>query len=96
MHMTNPTGRNTEARKVIIEDVVLYFSYETLVAVRGYNGLRRTDVNYSRTTNKHMREMDIFDMPEMDDEEMYRYAEVSIMTALMSKHLPTKETNDAT
>ena len=96
MRLSNPTNRNTQARTVNVAGITLYFSYETLVGVRGPNGIRRDEENYSNTTRKHMREMGIYHMPEMEEEALQRYAEISIMTNLMEEHLPITETDNET
>lgn len=96
MRITNPTNRNTEARIVKIVGISLYFSYETLVGVRGHNGLRRVSESYSRTTRKHMKEMNIWGALEIDNNALKRYAETSIMINLMEEYLPIKGADNET
>lgn len=96
MRLSNPTNRNTQAHIVNIAGITLYFSYETLIGVRGPNGIRRDKESYSNTTRRHMKEMGIYHMPEIEEKTLQRYAEVSIMTNLMEEYLPIKETDNAT
>lgn len=88
MFLSNPTDRNTEARKLTIGDTVMFFSYETLVGVVGANGKFRCADNYSRTTNRHLSEMGLTDSPRMPADQLQRYAEVNVMADLMDNHLP--------
>jgi len=88
MYLQNSTGLNTEARKFVLGNTVLFFSYETLVGVIGANGKYRCAENYSRTTNRHLSEFGLTNCPRMDAEQLQRYAEVTIMTDLIDTHLP--------
>ena len=60
--MTNPTGRQTEARAVHMGKLTLWFSYNTCIAFR-YNDYkyRLPTWMFSQTTRKHMRELGVYD-----------------------------------
>lgn len=55
------------------ENGTLYFSYSTCVAahLKGY-GACRTDRKYSKTTSKHLGQMDVKHWPEVEEEEFRR------------------------
>lgn len=88
MYLSNPTGRNMDARKLVIGDTVLFFSYETLIGVIGAQGKYRSTDSYSRTTQRHLSDFGLTDHPRMEEDYLQRYAEINIMTDLMAKHLP--------
>lgn len=53
----NPTGRNTQAHIVDLGDVELFFSYETLIAVRTPTLRQRVRNSWGPTTGRHFNEM---------------------------------------
>ena len=61
MRLINPTGRKTEAHELHIGDAVFYFSYQTCIAFKIYDGtgraLRRPN-DWGPTTGRHFRELD--------------------------------------
>lgn len=86
MHLCNPTGRNTDAREVRIGGVSLFFSYQTLIAVYTRDGGYRSDLQYSRTTSKHYREMDVDHLTQVPQEQLQRIAELALVTSLGPKY----------
>lgn len=59
--LSNPTGRNTNARILETLDCDLFFSYETCIAFRHWRGpdliaLRRPN-SWGPTTGRHFREL---------------------------------------
>lgn len=57
MRLFNPTGRNTECRILAWNKTVLYFSYETCIAIDTKNGKRLRLANtWGPTTGRHFDE----------------------------------------
>ena len=75
IRLTNPTGRNTQAHLVEIGLHSFYFSYETCIAYRGPRVCCRVANSYSRTTLKHMREMGVYDWPEVSSDAFHAVLE---------------------
>lgn len=66
----NPTGRNTKAHIVTINENEFFFSYETCIAFRGYIGgkymtIRRPN-EWGPTTGRHFRELGCKDFDMID------------------------------
>lgn len=54
--------------------ISLYFSYETLVAVRNGSQCVRTDVTHSKTTSKHMNLMGVSEFEKVSQRELEEIA----------------------
>lgn len=65
--ITNPTGRQTEARAVHMGKLTLWFSYNTCIAFQ-YNDYkyRLPKWMFSNTTRRHMSEMGLLWFPQLD------------------------------
>lgn len=62
--ITNPTGRNTQAYIVTLDDSTrLFFSYETLIAVETESFTGRVPNRWGPTTGRHFRELGCYDFP---------------------------------
>lgn len=59
--------RNTRATIVTINEHTLYFSYSTCIAYRGPLGSYRIANHWGPTTGRHFSEMDIKELPIVDD-----------------------------
>lgn len=85
------TNRNTPAYGIAIGALRVCISYETVVAVQ-YRGqeIRRGRLPYiSNTTSRHMREMGVYDWPEITRQELneiIKYALTDIGMGLLGDH----------
>jgi hypothetical protein len=74
--------RNTKQMTLRIGGVVLWYSYNTLIAVAANGGVFRTNRRYSNTTARHLRE--IYDgfhgVQEVEQEELERLATEGLVT----------------
>jgi len=70
IRLTNPTNRNTPARVLEIGNVDLYFSYKTLIGVRGPGVSIRRDNEWGSTTGRHFNEMNLRDVPKGNEREV--------------------------
>ena len=70
IYLENPTGRQTKAYQVVINDVSLFFSYETCIAMvyagRGF----RVPNTWGPTTGKHFKEMGLHNFAVVSSEEL--------------------------
>lgn len=86
--LTNPTNRRTEARRVTLRGIQLYFSYETLIAVSGFAGgeykRMRLDNCWGPTTGRHINDMGLRDWPIVDDDELDATLDRMLLTAASS------------
>jgi hypothetical protein len=78
VRLTNPTGRNTQAHVVSFGYHSFYFSYETIVAYCGPNGIAvRRPNDWGPTTGRHLKELGVYDWTELNgrvfDELMSRF-----------------------
>lgn len=86
-YMDKPNGYSGQAYYVRIGAVNLYYSYNTLIAVRGPGGVRaRRSNEWGPTTGKHINLLGIRDMPEVSEEELDKLA-VSALAQDTSKLL---------
>lgn len=68
--ITNPTGRNTQAYVVLLDNgLELYFSYETLIAVYDHNQDvgQRLPNRWGPTTGRHFRELGCADFDVVEE-----------------------------
>lgn len=70
--INNPTGRNTQCYDVHIHDIVLTFSYQTLIAIMSPRVRARLKNSWGPTTGRHFNEAGVANFPIAKDEEFER------------------------
>ena len=80
--ITNLTGRNTNARVVTIKMTELFFSYETLIAVRSVEGCYRVENSWGPTTGRHINEMSCRNFKVVSREKLQDFAMASLAKEL--------------
>ena len=70
--LRNPTGRNTKACLITVNNDEYFFSYETCIAFRGlrdghYIRIRRSN-EWGPTTGRHFKEMGCSAFQELDED----------------------------
>ena len=84
MKLSNPTGRSTECRRLQVGSAVLFFSYETLIGCRAWDGSYYRRANeWGPTTGRHFNECGLQDATVCDEE----YLEAVAATALYQSTL---------
>lgn len=81
----NYTGRRTESNAVKIDDIILYFSYETLIAIRSHRVVARLANNWGPTTGRHFKDIGIGEDAIVDDEAFARIVSDEITSIVTRK-----------
>jgi hypothetical protein len=84
--------RNTPCYVMRVGEATCYISYETVIAVNGYDDkgewvrLRRRNV-WGPTTGRHMSDMGVREYPELDDEDEFNRVVEELVTSQLLKRL---------
>lgn len=76
--------RNTKSYSLNIDDVNLFFSYETLIAASYQDKRARVHNHWGPATGRHMKEMEVAHWPIMSSEELEEFAKQLLYTQAMN------------
>lgn len=82
---THGSKRNTKCYIVCVGGVTTYISYETVIAAEYKGECVRAQNTWGPTTGRHMRDMGVYDWPQLSLRELYEKVDAFCVDALLQR-----------